>query len=90
MNSHRLFNYALALAIAVLVAVVGPTLDADPYESPAQAARAALAAGDAEGHEHLLRVCRAKHGEMADVRWTPEGPSCSRFPTGRHLLADAK
>ncbi len=90
MTHHRLFNIALAVAVAVMVAVVGPSLDADPYESPAEAARAALAAGDAEGHEQLLRVCRARHGDLAEVRWTPQGPSCRPFSSARHLVADAK
>lgn len=90
MSSHRLFNIALAAAITVLVTVVGPSLDADPHESPAQAARSALAAGDAEGHEHLLRACRARHGQLAEVSWSPQGPSCTPFSGGRHLVAQAK
>ncbi len=85
MTAHRLFNIALALGIAALLAVVGPSLDADPYESPAEAARAALAAGDADGHEHLLRVCRQRHGTLAGVNWTPQGPVCTHV-SGRPAL----
>lgn len=90
MTAHRFFNLALALAIAVLLAVVGPTLDADPYESPAQAARSALAAGDPEGHEHLLRLCRARHGDLASVNWTPQGPTCSHLGGTRQVVASSK
>lgn len=90
MTAHRFFNIALALAIALVLAVVGPTLDADPYESPAEAARAALAAGDADGHEYLLRACRARHGELASVSWTPQGPTCTHVGGRQELLAGAQ
>lgn len=90
MSAHRFFNITLALAIVVLLGVVGPALDDDPYESPAEAARAALAAGDADGHEHLLRVCRARHGELAGVSWTPQGPTCTHVGGRQELLAGAQ
>ena len=89
MSAHRFFNILLALAIVVLLGVVGPALDDDPYESPAEAARAALAAVDADGHEYLLRACRARHGELASVNWTPRGPSCSHVGGRGDLVAGA-
>lgn len=90
MSAHRLFNWALVVAFAGLLGVVGPALDGEPYESPSQVARAARAAGDADGTERLNKICRARHGDLAEVRWTAEGPVCSPFSGGRHLVAQAK
>ncbi len=87
MTAHRLFNIALALGIAALLAVVGPSLDADPYESPAEVARAVQAAQDADGHERLLRACRLRHGDLANVRWTPQGPVCTHVGGRPALVA---
>jgi hypothetical protein len=70
---HRFFNVLLAAGIVLALTVLGPALD-DPHESPAEAAQQAR--NTADGQERLLRVCRAKHGPLADVEWTASGPSC--------------
>lgn len=82
MTPHRAFNIGLACAIALALAVIGPGLDGDAHPSAAQTAqevREALAAGSPEGHERLLALCRMKHGDLADVRWTPAGPTCGHL-----------
>lgn len=90
MNHHRYFNIDLALFMGACLAILGPALD-DPHETPAAVAQAARNAADADGVERLTRICQARHGMHAEVRWTGTGqPVCARFSSGGEMVGMGK